>query len=362
MTRFEAWVVAGWLFTLGAGSVLMYQAYVPFVYEEAVLWGVAFAFLGVDAVIAVTQRATLGRIALASLFATLAILTRPTVGLGPTIGLAFLALCAAVSAARTRAGAKGKTGSATPTNTDGFRRVVLLGVGAVVPVLTLGAVNFAKFGEIGIPYSAYFLGRKSPVVHSVIEHNHGSFFNVRIIPTALLAYLRPDTFHLDAQWPYVGFNSKVPTTLFGAHVYGWTVSIPTMMPLLSVLAVAGGIALVRGGRRRGPVNVLIPALVGTTIAVIPGLAYCFFAPYYMGDFLPLLVILASVAVCGLAQMPEAGWTGARRTGIVLVIVLAAANIFLCTRRNRLAEMTWRQSTATSGRSRTMHLGPARVEQ
>ena len=68
---------------IGAGSVLTFLASVGWVYHEAELWGAALAIAAFDLIVAYTIAPARRELVLASLFTTLAFLSRGSVGAGP---------------------------------------------------------------------------------------------------------------------------------------------------------------------------------------------------------------------------------------------------------------------------------------
>ena len=88
---------------LGAGSVALYLAATPAVYEETELWGAALALAAVGAIVAILERPTVARVLWAGLLATLAVNTRASVGLGPIVALGTLAVASGAGLLASRA-------------------------------------------------------------------------------------------------------------------------------------------------------------------------------------------------------------------------------------------------------------------
>src|SRR3954454_7349552 len=92
ITRADVWITFGLQLALGAGSIVLFLASRPIVYNETELWGAAFALAALAAIVAVIRRPATWTVLLAGLFALLAMNTRVSVGLGPPLALSVLAL------------------------------------------------------------------------------------------------------------------------------------------------------------------------------------------------------------------------------------------------------------------------------
>ena len=80
--RRESWATGMLCLLLGGGSVLLFLASRAWVYHEAILWGIAFSLAAYDRIIAFILTPRGRHLALASLFATFAVLSRGSVGAG----------------------------------------------------------------------------------------------------------------------------------------------------------------------------------------------------------------------------------------------------------------------------------------
>src|SRR5262249_35129671 len=92
LTRTEEWVTAATAVVAGVGSSLYFLGSMPLVYHEAIIWGVAFALLAFDALLAWIERPNGRVLALASLFTLLSLMSRLAVGLGPSLLMGALVI------------------------------------------------------------------------------------------------------------------------------------------------------------------------------------------------------------------------------------------------------------------------------
>ena len=64
----------------------------------------------------------------------------------------------------------------------------LLAAGTVA-IVAFVAVNVAKFGSVNVPFEGWVAAKQAPLLQKLVDNNNGSFFNPRILPTALFTYL-----------------------------------------------------------------------------------------------------------------------------------------------------------------------------
>jgi hypothetical protein len=294
---------------LGAGSVALYLAAIPAVYEETELWGATLALAAVGAMVGVLERPTITRVAWAGLLATLAVNTRVSVGLGPIVALGALAVAAGAGllAVRSRA------------------LTVALVVAALVPLATSAAVNQAKFGmPFGLPIDKQVATRLDANRRAALAANDGTIFGPQFVPTTLLAAVRPDAVGSVRAFPFVGLPARLP------HVVGdvrfdtlqRSLSAPTSMPLLCVLTL---VALVGLARRR-PLWPLLAILVATATGYIGALTIAYVTTRYLADLVPFLALGAAAGLQLLLDRAVAGRVLVVGAGVLAVggLVLNAA--------------------------------------
>jgi hypothetical protein len=254
---------------LGAGSVALYLAATPAVYEETELWGAALALAAVAAIVAVLERPSIRAIALAGALATLAVNTRVSVGLGPIVALAAL----------TVATARGRPRGV----------LIALVVATLVPLATSAAVNQAKFDRpFGLPMDKQVATRLDPNRRAALAANDGTIFGPQFVPTTLLAAVRPDAVGSMRAFPFVGLPAQLP------HVVGdvrfdtlqRSLSAPTSMPLLCLLTL---LALV-GLAHRASLRPLLAILVATAAGYAGALTIGYVTTRYLADLIPFLAL------------------------------------------------------------------------
>jgi hypothetical protein len=301
VTRGECWAVGGTVFAIGAGSVLVFLAGHLSVYHEAELWGAAMTIAAFDLVLAFVIAPTNRALVLATALATLALLTRASVGAGPLAALGLLLLATTTGWTRRFAG--------LADDVDLRRFGPKLAIAVAIPLVFYAYVNYAKFGSLlSVPWDRQVYAQ-SGWQKQVVDSNGGSFFSLKYLPSTALQYLRPDAIRFDELVPWVRFPGR-PNVIGRAFFAGRepTSSIPASMPAMAVLAIVGAVGIVRppasGGRTLAAVRVpVLGALAGAFVTLTIG----YIAQRYLADFLPLLILLALVGFHVLVR-----WAGARR--------------------------------------------------
>ena len=313
--RGEAWATGALAGVLGGGSVLLFLANRPFVYHEAILWGIALALAAYDQIVAYVLAPSRGRLALASLLATGAFLTRGSIGLGPVVALIFVAVMSAGSALR-------------PRDRAGLTRVATLGVAALLPISLYCYVNYAKFGTLfSIPVDKQFQVTVDPNRRAVLRANDGKLFRLAFVPTTLLQYTRPDALDFQRLLPWISFPTSRAKVVGDVRfdLLDRASSVPSSMPAVALLAAVGALAVVRPrhGRRlaafRGP-------MLGAATGGFLMLTIAYVAHRYLGDVFPLLAL---GAVVGLPVV--VAWAGnrsrrTRRLGAAALGLLVIASV------------------------------------
>lgn len=299
---------------LGAGAVPLFLASRAVVYHETELWGAALAVGSLAAITAVLRAPSARRIALAGLLVTLAINTRVPAGLGGVLALWALAALAA-------------TGLAP----RGDRRLATAAALAAAGLVALGSsavVNVAKFGEpFGIPLDKQVFSTFDPNRQAALAENGGSLFGVKYVPTALLQAVRPDAVGTTRSLPYLGLPRDRPAVVGDVRfdTLERSLSAPTSMPLLVLLALAGLVA----AARTAPLRPLLVVAAASAAGAGLSLTIAYVTTRYLADFLPFLLLAALIGVQAL--LPALARLAPRTRGAllagaaVLVLVGVAVN-------------------------------------
>ncbi|MFA5884526.1 MAG: hypothetical protein WDA60_11790 [Acidimicrobiia bacterium] len=320
MTGGEAFLVGLFTFALAGGSSMLFEASRAWVYHEAAIWGAAFALASIDAMVGYVRRPSVGRLAWVAFFAACTLLTRASIGMGPVVGLGLLFVGAvAVRAARRRPrpAARGRSwwglvtwlapGAAeapdvpdapdAPDAPPAGRATSpwVLAAGAAIPLAAYAFVNYLKFERLfSIPFSGQRFSEIDPARQEFLRINGGTMFGLQFVPTTVLQYIRPDAIRFTGHFPFVDFTS-FPGPIIGNATFDLidrSSSVPTAMPLLTILTIIGLVALFRPRAWRGSAGLAslrVPMLAAGAAAVTI-MPFGYIANRYLTDFIPLLVL------------------------------------------------------------------------
>jgi hypothetical protein len=357
----ESVVVVCAIALTGIGSVFVLLATVPIVYHEAEAWGAALAIAAFDALVGFLIRPSTRGIVATGTFATLDLLTRGSVGVGPVAALALLALLhAAVSLWRRGAFRRLGVGARSvsldeerqsagrlawigiPDVTAAPTRTIALGCASAIAVALYASVNYMKFGSLfSIPWTAQVQARHGSALRAGLAANGNSFLGLKFVPTALLQYFRPDALRTSRLFPFVAFPP--PATVIGHVLYvgrTWASSVTTTMPVVVIAGVVGlwvvfhPVRRSRHGSRptRAELALLRIPILGAAVGIVGSLEIAFTAQRYLADWMPLLVLAGLAGLFVVVQRTRSMARWARRTvvgvGCLLAVVGVLTNLAL----------------------------------
>ncbi len=314
VTPGEAVAAGGFILLLGTGSSLMFLAGQAYIFHEAILWGVAWALAAYDSLVRHLSERSPRALALAGVFASLALLTRASVGLGPVMALAAVVGLRSFMALRAR-------------RRPDWRELLGPAAACLLPLVLYAYVNHAKFGTLfSVPVSAQVASRTDPARADFLRENGDSFFGLRYLPTTALQYLRPDALTFERQFPFVDFPplaESVGEVRFDR--IDRASSVPATMGWMVLLGVIGVTAVVRrrAGRTRTAAAALGPPLAGALLGSAVILPYGYIAQRYLADFIPLLVVSSLAGLHHVSSRVRSGAPGAGVLAAALVLVALA---------------------------------------
>jgi hypothetical protein len=259
------------LFAISSGGFLLQLTRIA-VYEEAILWAIAFSLLAFTKWQEWLQKGAKSRFLWVLTFLTLACNSRPSAfGMALAIGLGTLAI------------SKTKT----------------YAISLVLPILTSLFVNVLKFGTLAPNLALNEQVPEAPHWAKIYASNGNTDISLRFVPTNLVNYLRPDGVALSRVFPYVDFNLPAPGRSLwifideGSLYIERMASLPLMFaaPLFVTLFGYGGASRLASLRNSGH-NVersMNYYLIGSVGMAVPALTNVAVTNRYLGDFYPLLV-------------------------------------------------------------------------
>ena len=319
-TRATFLAAGGFVFATGCGTPALFLASRAWVYDEAILWAVAWAVVSLYFFIAYLIEPRRRHLAWACATATLALLSRASVGGVPVVAFGLLLALQVIRRVTTlwrghhlpvRERASGGVLARWLGVSDARANQAPwpVAVALATPVVLYAYVNHSKFGTLfGIPYDKQDLILAASPARRAVLANHGSLVGLRYAPTNLLQYLRPDAIGLDRLFPWITFSAR-------PHIIGGvpfdniepTVSIPAACTLLVVLAIVGIVATIRAPRPapgNARLEVLRVPILAATFAVA-GLTFAAaLVQRYEGDVVPLLVVAGAAGLFWLQALLE----------------------------------------------------------
>ena len=328
-SRAEMFVAGAVVFTLGCGTTMIFLASRAWVYHEAILWGVAWSLASYERIIAFIRAPRTGRLVAASAFATLAFLSRPSVGLGPVIALGLVFAGLLLRELRRRLARRGADPTSAPRRildrldwlgpndeSNRSRWILATFLAVLVPMVVYAYVNYSRFGTFfSVPWTKQFLVGVDLQHRRLLDSNGGTYFGFKFGPTTLLQYLRPDALAPNSLFPFVTFP-RFRTVIIGDLSFDtldWSTSVTASMPALALLGAFGLWATVvcSYARTRALAALRVPML-GAGAGVILVLAIAFVANRYLGDWLPLLALGGAGRAPGAPAPPRGSAAPARR--------------------------------------------------
>lgn len=329
----------------GCGSCAVFLASRAWVYHEAIIWGVAWALVAYERLIAFLSRPSVLRLVAVSAAATLTISSRAPIGFGVTAALGLAGLGALVQPVGERGSihphwdrTRRAVASFGPQRTGSIsrRRRLVFGIAlaTAVPLAVSAYVNWSRFGTLfSVPWRHQVLFIEQPNYARSLDANGGSYFSLSYVPTTLLQYLRPDALARTALFPWVTFQRFHSTVVGDVIVDGvdYSSSVPASMPALAVLTVLGfGAAF---SRRISPATAALRApLVGGLCGVGFVITIAFIAQRYLGDWLPLLIPGGIAGLYVLLGLRVRANSTRRRSvttaALVVVAVLAVGGVWV----------------------------------
>ncbi|MDT0215270.1 hypothetical protein Q9R29_15365 [Rothia sp. ARF10] len=310
LSRTQAVMGAIVLAGMTGGTVLTFDAALPWVYHEVYLWATSLA---------VTSAYWLLRVALdpsrtsifwlgAAILGT--VLTRTPGGLAMS-GTAVL-LGAWIVLRDRRAGGPARLSHGTGTVAAGL-----------LPAVVSVAYNWTKFGHPYLfPLESQVWTQVNAHRREALQANGGTITGFQFLETTLTSYFRPDGIRFVDYFPFITLPAEPPRAVGGAFIdqaYR-TGSVPSFMPMLVLLCLAALPALMSRGVPERASALRWPAL-GAVLVGGAVLGYGYLAHRYTSDFVPALIVMGAIGVWWLA-----GWLRGARAWRAAVAIAAMAGL------------------------------------
>ncbi len=308
------WAEAGSFGVLTAaimgGSVLMFLAANPWVYDEDLAWSVALTVGSIFALLGVMERPTWRRVTLSGVLILAANLNRLTTG--------WACVIAAVLVAAWFAFGRGGT-----SNRRWTWPVLAAGL---VPLAISCLVSWVKFDlPFGLPMADQVWTQVNAHRRYFLAANGGKAFSFSFLPSTLWAYMKPAGLTFSSLFPFITLPTAPAQAVGGAvldQTYA-TASLPVSMPLLFLLSCWGLVTAFRP-RPIGQMRMTRVLLVAAAAATAGVLLWGYIAERYLADFLPLLVLASAIGLVDLWRRLNGR---GRRARTLTVATVALVGIF-----------------------------------
>jgi hypothetical protein len=302
--------------TIAGGSVLIYLAATPFVYNEDFAWSVALTVASLFALLGVLERPSWGRVVASGVLVLLTNLDRTPTGYACVIGAGLIAVWFAMG----RGGAENRRWTVPMLGVAG----VAFGVNCVV--------TYAKFGiPVGLPMADQVWAHVNAHRRYFLAANGGKAFSPKFLPSTIVAYLQPFGIHFTGLFPFITAPTAPAADYAGAvldQVYP-TASAPPTMPLLFLLSCWGVVSAFRrrpAGRLALTRILLVAAAAGSAGVLLWG----YIATRYLSDFMPFLILAGAIGMVDLWRRLDGRSQRSRHYAfgglVALAVFSLAANI------------------------------------
>jgi hypothetical protein len=320
LERTELIVIAAFVAMAGVGTPILFLATRPMVYDEAALWGLAWALLTFSAVIdfSVTRRRS--QLVLAAACASGAIMSRATLGVSAILAIGFLGLAAAVPQRR-------RAAFGLDALELTLKDAVGLGAACVVAVVPYMYVNYARFGSLtSVPYMKQPILTETPGRLHALRANGGSLFGLKYIPTTIVQYFRPDAIHWS--WPLPTFGTKLKP-LFGVIIGGAspTAGVVDSMLAFMLLAIIGVVWLWRRSDRGPDKHIVVIPLAAGVVGAFATLSFSYLGDRYLADFVPLVVLISLIGLNATIHWLRSAKPTTRRIASAGLVAVVALNLW-----------------------------------
>lgn len=308
VSRTAAALVSLFIAYVTGGTVLTFDASLPWVYHEVYLWAVVGAVGASYWLVRALLDPGSHELRWLCAFIFVAIGTRATEGWA--ICLVVLAIGVALRVQRR-----------DPVRRRHWWKFIVV---AAVPLAASIALNLYKFDAIFMfPLQDQVWTQVNEQRRLALEANGGTLTGPQFFTTSFMAYLRPDGIRFVDYFPWITLPAEPAPALHGAFVDQTyrTGSATAFMPMLMALLLLATVACFRPRAHEG-LTVFRGPLVAGVLTTGGVMAYGYYSTRYTSDFVPALVVGGAVGTALLA-----GFVRQRRVaGIAALAVCSALTV------------------------------------
>lgn len=311
-TRFEAVLAGAFIAGATGGTILTYDAALPWVYHEAYLWASATAVGGLYWLVRTIEKPTVRHGVWLGAFGLAAIMSRIPAGWAVTGAALITAAWLLTPARRKRHG----------------QLWAVFFLSGVVPLISGIAYNMARFNHPWLfPLQNQVWTQVNEQRQRALEVNDGTLTGLQFLPTTVINYFRPDGIRFVDRFPWITLPAEPAQAYADAYVdqVYRTGSVVSFMPLLFLLSVVALITLLRFRRNRHLLPLLWVFLggIGVSAGVI---AYGYLSNRYVSDFVPGVVVGGTIGLWTVSGLVRKRTRGIKIATTGLVAILAIFGI------------------------------------
>lgn len=303
------------LFLAGAtgGTVLTYDAALPWVYHEVYVWAATACVGGLYWMIRVAEEPTTDAIRWLGIFALVAVGTRSTAGWAICLVVIVMALLL-------------RFRDHLPERRRMWRWVLLAGL---LPLAAGIALNLYKFDHVYMfPLQDQVWTTLNQQRRDALAANGGTLTGPQFFTTSFMAYLRPDGIRFVDYFPWITLPAHPAPSYNGAFVDQTyrTGSVTAFMPLFMLMLFVAVVAAFRP-RVSPELRWLRAPLVSSVLVTGAVMSYGYYSFRYASEFVPALVLggaIGTVLLCRLLdRRPRLAFPAVALVGVGMVFSIVA---------------------------------------
>jgi hypothetical protein len=330
--RAEAASYGALMATIMGGSVILFLAATPYIFNEDFAWSIPLTVGSLFALLGVLERPSRGRVIASGVLILCANLNRSPSGWACSIAALLIAGWFALG----RGGASNRRWS-----------LPMVAAG-LVPFFVSCVVTYAKFGiPVGLPMADQVWATLNAHRRYFLAANGGKAFSFAFLPSTLTAYFQPFGIRFSGIFPFVAPPAAPAAWLAGAVLdqsYP-TASLTDTSPLLLLLGCWGAVTAFRP-RGVGQVRLTRIILFGAVASAAGVLLWGYIGQRYLGDLMPFFIIAGGIGLIDVWRRLEKRPRGTRELVLGTIVTICVYCVVVNTAIAAYPVNTWTMAQDT----------------